>query len=222
MAWHVHVHQGRDRFSVADLKECYDTLHAVQPSNISQLLAALANKSTREVLRDGRGYYLERKLREKLDARYGNRAATIVVHELLRQLPAKLSDAAERDFLDEAIRCFRTQAFRAAIVMSWNLAYDHLCVHIIKNRLSDFNTALPKRVGKATPITTQDELTELKESQVLDVCRTAHITSGNVGKVLAEKLTKRNLAAHPSGISFNQLQAEEYITDLVNNAVLKI
>ena len=70
----------------------------------------------------------------------------------------------------------------------------HLCVHIIENRLSDFNVALPNRVDKATPVATRDDLTELKESQVLDVCRT-NIVGGNVAKVLGEKLTKRNLAS---------------------------
>ena len=64
-----------------------------------------------------------------------------------------------------------------------------------ENRLSDFNVALPKPVGNATPVATRDDLTELKESQALDVCRTANIMGGKVAKILGEKLTKRNLAA---------------------------
>ena len=91
----------------------------------------------------------------------------------------------------------------------------HLCVHIIENRLSDFNAALPKRVGKATPVATRDDLTELKESQVLDVCRTANIIGGNVAKVLGEKLTKRYLAAHPSGVSFNHAARLRYVPEPV-------
>jgi hypothetical protein len=38
----------------------------------------------------------------------------------------KISDEAERLFLTEAISCLRAKAFRATIVMTWNLAYDHL------------------------------------------------------------------------------------------------
>jgi hypothetical protein len=48
----------------------------------------------------------------------------------LLELPAKIPDLAERSFLDEGLRCLRCKAFRASIVMTWNLAYDHLCRYI--------------------------------------------------------------------------------------------
>jgi hypothetical protein len=45
----------------------------------------------------------------------------------------------EGTYLDEALTCYRNNAVRAAIVMTWNLAFAHLCDHIFKNRIADFN-----------------------------------------------------------------------------------
>ncbi len=39
---------------------------------------------------------------------------------------------------------------------------------------------------------------------------------------MENELKRRNSAAHPSAIVFGQYQAEDAITDLVNNVVLKL
>lgn len=222
--WYLHSQRSMDRFEVSDIRGCYDALSMERPSNISQSLASLSQKVSREILRDGRGWYLERKIRGGLDFKYGQRAATVQVHKLLQELPGKLANTAERAYLDEALICFTHRAYRAAVVMSWNLAFDHLCEHILRHRLADFNLSLPIRFPKAeiNKLVSRDDLTQLKESQVIEVCRTADITPPNVHRILKEKLDKRNLAAHPSGIGFNQLQVEEYISDLIQNVVLKV
>jgi hypothetical protein len=41
-------------------------------------------------------------------------------------------------------------------------------------------------------------------------------------RILKEKLTKRNMAAHPSAVMVNEPQANDVITDLVNNVVLTL
>lgn len=63
---------------------------------------------------------------------------------------------------------------------------------------------------------------ELKESQVIEICHSANVITANIYKILKEKLDRRNIAAHPNDIVFTPLQAEEFISDLVNNAVLKL
>jgi hypothetical protein len=92
------------------------------------------------------------------------------------------------------------------------------------SRVSLFNAQLPRSFPKAeiSTISKKEDFAELKESQVLQVAKSAGIVSSNVHKVLKEKLEKRNMAAHPSGIHFTQLTAEEFITDLVENAVVKL
>lgn len=225
-AWFVHSKSSRDRFSPADIRACYDELSLEKPSDVNPYLVQMLNRKPREVLRDKRGYVLEKRLKDHLESKYGQRLATVQADKLLLDLPSKIPDSAERIFLDEAIRCFRCKAFRAAIVMTWNLAYDHLCLHVLSapNRLADLNRQLPKSFPKAriSAVNNRDDFTELKESEVLQVCRSANIMTSDLLKILKEKLDRRNMAAHPSTVEIAPHTAEEYIIDLITNVVIKL
>src|SRR5712692_4332011 len=142
-AWHLHTHQGISHFRPADVKKCYEQLHMALPSSIPSFLKAMAVR--KEILKNSSGYRLENKVREGFDAKYGERETTIQVTKLLSGLPAQVPKVEERDFLKEALTCFGHSAFRAAIVMTWNLTFDHLCNYILKHRLNDFNTRWPIR-----------------------------------------------------------------------------
>jgi hypothetical protein len=98
----------------------------------------------------------------------------------------------------------------------------------LKHHLADFNTrwavvfpAHHKNVVK-TIVGIDDFGDNLKESEVIKIAKSASIISNDVGKILEQKLGRRNSAAHPSGVKIEQLQAEEFIDDLVKNVVLKI
>jgi len=225
-AWFFYSKKGRDRFSAADIRACYEELSLQQPSNVNPYLAQMLNRKPQEMLRDNRGYVLEKRLRDQLESKYGQRASTIQADKLLLELPALIPNFAERTFLDEAIRCFRCKAFRAAIVMGWNLAYDHLCRYVLNSssRLADFNSQLPRSFPKArvSAVSTRDEFGELKESEGLQICRSANIITNDLFRILKEKLDKRNTAAHPSTVDIAPHTAEEYIIDLIPNVVLKL
>ncbi|WP_224373186.1 hypothetical protein [Hyalangium versicolor] len=224
-AWSLHSKDRKERFSVSDLRSRYEALNLSQPGNIHQLVAQLVQQ--RDLLKDSNGYRLEKGVRDSYEERYGQRPITVQVDKLLAELPAKVPDLAERAFLDEAIRCLRCGAFRAAIVMTWNLTFDHFCLFILKNHLAAFNAQWPlsfsKEHQKATiqAIGKREEFAELKESQVIQICRSAGIITGDIAKVLTEKLAKRNSAAHPSDVVVTQVQAEAFVDDLVRNVVLR-
>jgi hypothetical protein len=61
-----------------------------------------------------------------------------------------------------------------------------------------------------------------KESEVIAVFRTGRLLSKNVVEILEAKLKRRNTVAHPSIIVVTQAQADDAITDLVNNVVLAL
>jgi hypothetical protein len=132
----------------------------------------------------------------------------------------------KRLFLVEAMTCYRAEAYRACIVMAWNLAFDHLLNWIVNDptRLAAFNTAITKRYPKRTGIVikNQDHFEDFKEFEVIEICQTASLISKNVIEILREKLKKRNAAAHPSQVVFVQSQADDVVTDLVNNVVLSL
>src|SRR5260370_17888820 len=123
--------------------------------------------------------------------------------------------------------CYNSRAFRAAIVMVWNLAYDHLLHWILADsgRLAAFQAHIAGRVGPkkaaAITITKREDFEDLKESETLDICGTAGLfSSDNTKKILEIQLTKRNLAAHPSLVVIAGPQAEDPISSLINNVVL--
>ena len=84
--------------------------------------------------------------------------------------------------------------------MTWNLAFDHLLRWILKDatRLAHFNAAIsnkyPKISGQA--VGRLDDFEKFKESEIIEILRTANLTSKNVVDILREKLKRRNIAAH--------------------------
>ncbi|MGB9485776.1 MAG: hypothetical protein WCD04_06665 [Terriglobia bacterium] len=222
--WYLHTHKAMSHFWGKDLGVCYDMLHLARPSDFGGYLFNLVK--AKQLLKSASGYRLENGVREGLDSKYGRRASTVVVTELLRSLPERIPNLAERAYLDETLRCFTAEAFRASVVMCWNLGFDHLCEFVLADaaRLADFNAQLPKSFPKADirSVSKRDDFTELKESQVLQVCKSSNIISGSLHKVLKEKLDRRNIAAHPSGVTTSQPTAEEFVKDLIENVVLKL
>lgn len=223
-SWFLHLHRGLETFAPGDLTKCFDELNVQGPTSVQPYLAAMGKRKPKEILKRKSGYCLERAVREQLTQKYGKREATVAVDKLLSDLPQRIPNVTERGYLDEALVCFRFEAFRAAIVMTWNLAYDRLCEFVLAKHLAAFNIQLPRSFPRAdiSVVSKRDDFAELKEHQVLQVCKSATIISGSLHKVLKEKLDRRNMAAHPSGVVTSLPTAEEFIKDLIENVVLKL
>lgn len=228
-AWFLHSSKGMDRFVASDIRSCYRELHLEEPSNVSPFLNDMVKrKPKKQAFKDARGYYLEGSIRDSFEEKYGQREISVQVTQLLSDIPSKVPNVAERDFLNEALICYRHGAFRAAIVMCWNLAYDHLCDYVLTKHLTAFNARWPVRFEKhhkkagVPVIATRDDFAEFKEDQMIELCSSANIISDDTFRILKEKLGRRNTAAHPNSIKITQLQAEDFISDLVNNVVLAL
>lgn len=122
-AWFLHFHLKRDRFAPSDIVECYELLSMEQPSSVAPFLTQMEKSKPKKLLKDSRGSYLEHSLFQALSAKYAEREITIQVSRLLETLPAKVPDHAEREFLQETLTCYRRGAFRASVVMIWNLPH---------------------------------------------------------------------------------------------------
>jgi hypothetical protein len=225
--WWLHTFDTKDHFAGADILKCYDAAHFSRPTSIGPYLSPLVER--KELLRSGGGYRLAHHVRDELDQVYGQNPSTVQIKSLLGGLPAKLPTLAERKYLDETLDCYKAGAMRAAIVMTWNLAYAHLCDHIVKNRLADFNSRWqldhPGDHKKGLrSISAVDDFSneELGEAKVLKIALNAGIVVKNVYNILDPGLKRRNAAAHPNNIIVTQLQTDAYIEDMVNNAILNI
>jgi hypothetical protein len=226
LAWYLHTYRKANYFGHSDIKKCYDDLHLASPSSFGAYFANLVK--SREILKNSSGYRLESRVREALDAQYGSSEVVVKITELLLTLPEKIPNLAERTYLDEALICYRHGAFRAAVVMTWNLAYHHLCDYVLKSHLAEFNQrwpiVYPGHHKKATKIIAKmdDFSDQLKESEVIEICNSASIITKDVHRILLDKLGRRNSAAHPSSVAIEQLQVDAFIDDLIKNVVLKL
>jgi hypothetical protein len=228
-AWFLHTSKNQERVTGAEIGQCYDALNEQRPSSIPPFLASVEQKNPKEMIRDKDGYRLVKALRDQFDAKYGQRGTTVKVEKLLADLPGKIPDRAESDFLSEALICFQNSAFRAAIVMTWNLTFFHLCTYVLNKKLADFNAEYPKRYpglhkkAKApTIVNYEDFASDLKESEAIEICRSANIITKDQFNALDRQISRRNSAAHPSSTVITVLQAEEFIHDLITNVVLTI
>jgi hypothetical protein len=224
--WWLHVHKSRPSFTGADIGKCYADLHFAPPSSFGAYIKGLVDR--KELLTTDRGYKLENKIREKFGAAYGQTEATIKVNNLLTDLADRLPDLAERAYYQEALICYKHGSRRAAIVMTWNIAYSHLCDHVLAKRLSDFNArwqlSFPgMHKNKIRTVSKMDDFNdELKESEVIAICRDGGIITKNVYNIMHAALGRRNAAAHPSSVIIDQLQTDAYVVDLITNVILQI
>lgn len=222
-AWFLHTQKSMTAFDNEAMRNCFKQLHLTSP-DVSVYLPRMASSRPADLLKERGRYKLARAVRSELDKKYGIHKSIIQVARLLSDLPESVPDMAERAFLREALNCYRVEAFRACIVMTWNLAFDHVLRWILADsqRLADFNSAIGRRFPKksAFQISAIEHFEELKESETIEICQTANLFSKNITEILREKLKKRNMAAHPSQITIQQSQADDVVTDLVSNVVI--
>jgi hypothetical protein len=222
-AWLQHSLRKKDRFNTGDINWCFDTL-SFKKSNTSQYLKEMEGK---EILKDGRGYLCEGKFLAKYEGLYGEHDITLNIRQMVRDLANLMPELGEKDIFQEALTCLRHDAGRAAIIMVWNIAFYHLCQHILLHKLTEFNNRMPVKYPKKWKTTDlpvinryEDFGDNMSEREVIEVANSAGIITGDMHKVYVEKLGKRNSAAHPSTIHVTQVQAEGYIDDLIRNTVL--
>ncbi|HAH48399.1 hypothetical protein [Gimesia sp.] len=146
------------------------------------------------------------------------------VLEELRQLPTQiqLTQAQDRLF-DETIFCIERGAWRAAIVMGWNFAYDYIRQWVFDNRLADFNNSLTTKYkikagdSRYKAIVNYEDFFNGNpdERTVINTCFLANIIGGKVRDELWQHLRRRNSVAHANSRFPIQEQACSFIRDLI-------
>jgi len=222
--WHWHRETVRDWIAAGDIAAYFDAIHEPAPQNIGSFLEAMVKSgdALRESSKVAR-YKLARGVRDRLEGEWGQRTITLQIHQALEGLPVQMPDVYEKQFLEETLLCLRGGAFRAAIVMAWNLAYDHMLNWIIVHHLNSFNSAIGKRFPRKAgfSVTGRDDFVNLKESEAIEIANTAGVLP-NMYKPLLHGLDTRNRAAHPSDATFLQPVTEGFIDDLLRNVVLRM
>lgn len=223
LAWFIEARQERVSFDGAYMRQCFKDA-GVDPPDMSVYLPRLAAKKPPQLIKERAGYRLSGAVRRTLDARLGGDPTVIAVARTLTELPKQVPDLAEREFLTEALNCYRVRAYRAAIIMAWNLTYDHLVRWVFAHpeRLAALNDGIKVKYPKKTLVLAKcDDADELKESEFIEAARTGKLLDKHIAQILREKLGRRNMAAHPSRVSISQHSADDMITDLVKNVIIE-
>lgn len=219
--WFILFHQTKERFTTSEVRHCFESLH-MQVPNVTDVLNKLEARKPKVVLKDSRGWRLEMRVRQDMDTRYGQRDITIAVEKSLSQLPNRIADETKRKYLEEALKCLRATAYRAAIVMTWNLAYDHLLNWLLADpaRLAKCNAQLPHKppfytgkppVATGHVISKREEFEWLTERDVVELCghKDVAVITDSLKKVLVQNLDRRNMSAHPATVEITQVNAED-------------
>lgn len=226
-AWFQHNIKAKPRFQPKDITAFFAELN-LAPPNVHPNIKKLCERRPKALLWDKNGYYLEGSLHRKLSdsiAPKHESTTTYQTAQALRGLSDDVKDPLQRTFLAETFNCYRVGAFRATIVMAWNLAYDHLLRWLLVDpvRINNFNLSLSQKYPKKSVIVKdRDSFADIKEFEVVETAQHAKLISKNVADILKEKLKRRNAAAHPSDLLITQAQADDVITDLVHNVVRKL
>jgi hypothetical protein len=129
-AWWLHTHGGKEHLGPADIRSCFNQVHIDEPPSLATYLARM--EDGKDLLKERGQYKLGRAVRSEYDKRYGVHHSVVAVSKILTDLPGQVPNIDERAFLQEALKCYRIEAYRACIVMAWNIAYAHLLDWILK------------------------------------------------------------------------------------------
>lgn len=216
------VELGQEAAIPKQVADCFEACDLVIPANVSARLSEGLKAKPPKYIKTKGTYKLQRHMREALSKKLGAETVTAQTSATLRGLEYKLPAGANKEFLKEAIDCFEIGANRAAIIMTWILAMDHLFAYILAHKLAKFNLALLKDNSvKINFVSQRDDFAEIKETKFIELCRAAGVVSNDIRKILDQKLGTRNSCAHPSGVTINKSKVIDFIEDLVDNVIMK-
>jgi hypothetical protein len=217
------VEQGNSAAGPKALNECFAACDLRIPARTAAYLSEGSKGRSAKYVKASKGAYrLHRSTSNKISESLGTRRVVLQTSADLRALEANFPEGPKKRFLSEAVDCFEASANRAAVVMTWILALDHMFDYVLRHRLDDFNRALVANPDKKVKkIIVKDDFSDLKEVKIIELLRAANIISNDVRKILVDALGTRNTAAHPSSVEVARSKAVSVIEDLVTNVIRK-
>lgn len=212
--------------TASEINQCFIDLSLHPYKRLTTYLSdESGEKGGRYIKNKGKGYILERSVLQHIGNTIKGGPQKKSTSRELAELANQITEPSELAFLDEALNCYQIEANRAAVILVWILAIDHLQRYVFndKKRLTAFNVALSKNPPskKISLVKNYDDFSDIREGKIIELLRSSRIISNDVKKILDAKLGTRNTAAHPSTIKFSAPKANEFITDLIQNVILK-
>ncbi|MEZ6132151.1 MAG: hypothetical protein R3C59_26115 [Planctomycetaceae bacterium] len=145
----------------------------------------------------------------------------------LRAALTRINDADTQSFVEEAIACYESRQYRAAVVLSWVGAVSVLQQHVVTTPrlLAAFNADAVARFAHArSPFVAArkaDDFSQLQEADFLTVLEKVGVINKNVKQELSNCLKLRNACGHPNSYSLGPNKVTAHIEDLILNVFSK-
>jgi hypothetical protein len=224
VAWFLLTHEQKPRFTFNEIMGRMKAvgINAAEVPLIGLKYCDPKNQKLMNLIEDNTHYYrLIRSVKNELDTKFADcltPETTTAVSNTLAELPNKYPFLGTCPYWEETIICYRNKALRAAVIMAWNLVYNQLCEYILADpiRMAAFNQCCPR------PVSIRDDFTEYREADILTWARNASVIIPNIHTILAEKLKRRNIFAHASGITPIAHDVDAFILDLIQHVLPRI
>lgn len=187
--------------------------------NLSQILGGASALAVR--VSDGWELTLDgRKRVSELVGPFGARPVPMIASSLRAHLP-NLKNSDTKRFVEEAVECFESRKYRAAVVLSWVGGVSILQEHVVANCLKAFNAEALKRDTKWRSAKTTDDLGRMRETDFLNVLVAISVIGKNVKQELETCLKLRNGCGHPNSLQIGEARVSAHIEILLLNIFAK-
>lgn len=138
------------------------------------------------------------------------------LHRLIQTIPTE----AEREYIEEAVSCLSpvNNATRAAVIMGWTGAVYSLRSKIDKLGPAGYMTFTShlKRINPKKSVSGFNDLEDVKDSDLLDICEKMDIIKGkSVKDQLCQWLTFRNGVGHPTNVKPGIYKVKAFFEDII-------
>lgn len=203
--------------SIAEIKQIAVSagLRAAVKWNVSSLLSASRGRAIRAV----DGWELGVKGKEAVQALAGSYTspAPPELAVLLRKELARVANPDVAAFVKEAVICFESHLYRAAVVLSWVGALSLLYEHVLQHKLAAFNAEAIRRNAKWRAAKTRDDLALMGEHDFLQVSEAISVLGKSVKHELEGCLKLRNGCGHPNSLKIGESRVSAHIEVLLMN-----
>jgi hypothetical protein len=229
--------EGLSDFGASEIERLLDAGRVPRPGNLSRDLKTLASPSKKylNVVKGTSGanvrYTLTSIGADLINERMQvvgltilktiERAETLMeISESLHLLVEQIPDKAEREYIEEAVSCLSpmNNASRAAIIMGWTGAVYNLRRKVDKLGSSGYITFTShlQKINQKKSATTFNDLEDVKDTDLLDICEKMDIIKGkSVKEQLAQWLTFRNGVGHPTNVKPGINKVKAFFEDII-------
>ncbi len=223
IAFYLVHHKSVEAFTAKDITAICSEINLQPHARLAQYLSEEANSRTAEkkYIKLPKGYQIHAPFYNRLEQQIAKAPVLVALDADLESQISSVSDVYERELLEEAARCYKVKAYRAAVVMVWAVTMSHMYTYVYANQLPAFNLAVSRDGDKRLKsVRKVEDFGEIKETKFIELLRAAGIVTNDKRKILDEKLGTRNTAAHPSKTHLQGSKAIEFGHDLLANIIL--